>query len=62
MVMKNRRSGVVEDIWMNTQVDPDDYEPISPAGHEDHDHSGEWIEIEEENIMLNPDMATMDRG
>ena len=57
--MKNRRSGVVEDIWMNTQVESDDYEP---AEHEGHDDSNGWDEIEEDNIMLNPDAATMDRG
>ncbi len=57
--MKNRRSGVVEDIWMNTQADPEDYDPTD---HEDHGHSDEWDEIEEDNILLNPDMATMDRG
>ncbi len=44
---------------MNTQADPDDYDPTD---HDGHDHSDEWDEIEEDNILLNPDAATMDRG
>jgi hypothetical protein len=59
--MKNRRnSGVVEDIWINTQVGPDDMEPVDGTGP---DAPASWNEIEEENILLNPDAFSMeDRG
>ncbi len=56
--MTNRKnsSGVVEDIWINTQVDPDDIEPDGPDIPSNRD------EIEEANVSLNPYAAVMDRG
>jgi hypothetical protein len=59
-IMKNRRSGIVEDIWMNTQAGLDDTDTIE---REDSDDSVGWNEIERDNILLNPDAASMeDRG
>ncbi len=56
--MKNRdRSGVVEDIWMNTHADVDDFDPTESTGH---DGPASWREIEEENILLNPDLVSME--
>ncbi len=56
--MKDRaNSGVVEDIWMNTQASPDDFGRIVPT---DGDSPPSQQEIEEENILLNPDVASME--
>jgi hypothetical protein len=52
-----KRSGVVEDIWMNTQADADDFGYIDSTGP---DAPASWDEIEEENILLNPDVASME--
>ena len=61
MNTKNRgSSGVVEDIWMNTQVSADDMEPISYTGD---DAPASRAEIEQSTILINPDAASMeDRG
>lgn len=56
--MRNRQTGgVVEDIWMNTQADADDFYGVEPAGP---DGPASWREIEEENILINPDAASME--
>ncbi len=64
--MRNRNnSGVVEDIWMNTQVGiddrehPDKHDLIDPNSP---DSPSDWEDIEEANALLNPDVAGMDRG
>lgn len=62
--MTNRRniSGIVEDIRTNTQVGLDDLDRL---GRMDSNGSGipsNWNEVEESNILLNPDAADMDRG
>ena len=53
---------MIEDIWMNTQVALDDinsHDHIDPNGP---DSPTNWEEVEEANILLNPDAAVMDRG
>lgn len=57
--MANRRNGngVVEDIWMNTQVDADDFGEIDSTGP---DEPANWDEVEEANVLLNPDVASME--
>jgi hypothetical protein len=55
-----KQGGVVEDVQMNTQVGVDDFGPIIPTGP---DAPASWEEVEEENVFLNPDVASMeDRG
>lgn len=51
---------MVEDIWMNTQVAPDDFdrhERIDPNGP---GSPTNWEEIEEANVLLNPDIDSME--
>lgn len=55
--MENRRSSAVEDTLINTQAGLDDLDISDRA------ESGlpvGWSEIEQENILLNPDAASMD--
>ncbi len=57
--MTNRKNsgGVVEDIWMNTRADADDFGVITPTGP---DSPASWQEVEEANLLLNPDAADME--
>ena len=58
--MRNRNnSGVVEDIWMNTQAGLDQDDASTPFAN---DSPSYWDGIEEANALLNPDVAGMDRG
>jgi hypothetical protein len=41
---------VVEDIWLNTLAGEDDIDSSTP----------DWREIEEANILLNPDVTSME--
>ncbi len=54
--MTNRRNsgGVVEDIWINTQVGIDEDDHISS------DTPARWKDIEDENALLNPDEFSME--
>lgn len=56
MASKGRKSrGVFEDIWMNTQTGVDELDPANSGDPEEN-----WEEIEEENIILNPDIDSLD--
>jgi hypothetical protein len=57
--MANKRSsgGIVEDIWMNTQASPDDFGALAPTGP---GAPASWNEVEEANVLLNPDAASME--
>ena len=60
MTNKKSSSGVVEDIWMNTQVGLDDldrHDRIDPNGP---DYPANWEEVEEANVLLNPDIDSME--
>ncbi len=60
--MANRRNsgGVVEDIWMNTQVGLDDLDGFD---RDDRKGYSDWNEVEEANVLINPDVYSMeDRG
>jgi hypothetical protein len=57
--MTNKRTSgeVIEDIWTNTQATPDYFGAIASTG------SGKvasWDEVEEANVLLNPDVASME--
>jgi hypothetical protein len=52
-----RNSGVVEDIWMNTQADPDGDAAIPYTGD---DAPANREEIEQATYLINPDPASMD--
>ncbi len=59
--MINRNdSGVVEDIWINTRAGSD--EDDDRTGPNDTEDPSGWDEVEEANVLLNPDVAGMDRG
>jgi hypothetical protein len=49
----NENNSVVEDIWMNTQAEPDNPGPIKPGSAE---------QLEQENLTINPDRDSLDRG
>jgi hypothetical protein len=49
--MSDKSKGVVDDIWLNTLADADDPDPVP-----------QWDEIEQDNIALNPDENSLDRG
>ncbi|MDR2912573.1 MAG: hypothetical protein LBV38_04635 [Alistipes sp.] len=53
---KTASSDVVEDIWMNTQASADDLGHIAPTGPES---PASWEEVEESNLVLNPDPFSM---
>ncbi|MDR2890885.1 MAG: hypothetical protein LBV18_04700 [Alistipes sp.] len=55
--MKNVMGGVAEDTLMNTMVDADDFGRIDPTGPNE---PASWDEIEEENVMLNPDAESFE--
>jgi hypothetical protein len=55
MANRSSHNDVFEDIWMNTQVDVlDRPDTAYPDSQED------WEQIEEDNILLNPDAESMD--
>ncbi len=53
---RNNSSGVVEDIWINTQAG------VATADPADRETTTDWKELEQENNMLNPDPSILDRG
>jgi hypothetical protein len=53
--MSHKTKGVVDDIWLNTLADTDDPDL-------DLDLPDNWDEIEQDNISLNPDENSLDRG
>ena len=59
--MRNHSSSdMIEDIWMNTQValdDIDNHDRIDPNGP---DSPVNWEEVEETNVLLNPDSSSME--
>ncbi len=57
MANRKNRGGVVEDIWMNTQVDAEDLGVITPTGPND---PASWDEVEEANVLINPDVSSME--
>ena len=57
MTNRGNGSGVVEDIWMNTQVGIDDFDRIE---HNGPNSPANWEEVEEANILLNPDPFSME--
>ena len=58
--MANRRDsgGVVEDIWINTQIGLDD--PDNP-GRDDYAGYPHWNEIAETNVLVDPDLDSMEQ-
>ncbi len=51
---KKSSNRVVEDIWMNTRAEEEMFDQI------DHEGPEGWDEVEEANMLLNPDLVSME--
>jgi hypothetical protein len=58
--MRNLSYIVVEDIWMNTMAGTDVADKKEPAVPTDPYGTPTWNEVEEANIVLNPDVDSQD--